>query len=57
MKKVAVLYEYQPKELWSLIRIRNKIGPNMDPFGKPQEISISEEATPLIRVNCFLPFK
>jgi len=41
----------------SLIRIRNKIGPNIDPCGTPQEISLSEESTPLIEVNCFLPFK
>ena len=41
----------------SLIRIRNKIGPNIDPCGTPQEISLSEESTPLIEVNCFLPLK
>ena len=31
--------------LRSLIRIRNKIGPNIDPYGTPQEISLSEEST------------
>jgi len=41
----------------SLTRIRNKIGPNIDPCGTPQEISLIEESTPLIEVNCFLPFK
>ena len=35
----------------SLIRIRNKIGPNIDPCGTPLEISLSEELTPLIEVN------
>ena len=29
----------------SLIRIRNKIGPNIDPCGTPQEISLSEYTT------------
>ena len=41
----------------SLIKIRNKIGSNIDSFDTPQEISLSEESTPLIEVNCFLPFK
>ena len=40
----------------SLIRIKNKIGHNIDPCGTPQESSLSEESTPLIKVNCFLPF-
>ena len=35
----------------SLIRIRNKIGPNIDPCCTLQEISLSEESTPLIEVN------
>ena len=29
----------------SLIIIRNKIGPNIDPCDTPQEISLSEEST------------
>ena len=41
----------------SLIRIWNKIGPNIEPYGTPQEISSSGESTPLIEVNCFLPLK
>ena len=36
----------------ALIRIRNKIGPNIGPCGTPQEISLSEESAPLIEVNC-----
>ena len=41
----------------SLIRIKNKIGPNIDPCSTPQEICLCEESTPLNEVNCFLPYK
>ena len=47
LKIVAVLYYRQTKFKnidalgRSLIRIRNKIGPNIDPCGTPQEISLS----------------
>ena len=41
----------------SLIRIKNKIGPKIDPCGTLQENSLSEESTPLNEVNCFLPYK
>ena len=37
--------------------IRNNIGPDIDPCGTPQEISLSEKSTPLIAVYVFLQFK
>ena len=40
----------------SFMRIKNKIGPNNDPWGTPQSTSSIEEFKPLIEVNCFLHF-
>ena len=41
----------------SFMRIKNRIGPDIDPCGTPQSISSREEFTPLIQVNYFLPLK
>ena len=34
--------------------IRNNNGPNIDPWGTPQLISLSSELKPLIVTNCVL---